>query len=89
MADIKKRGLESLLAGALLWIRYSEEQRQNARTIGFKATEKEYETYNRYSKYFGTDELIRKWRADLDKIEQRKGKDMEGVETEFRKLLTK
>ena len=89
MADIKKRGLKSLLAGALLWIRYSEEQRQNTRTIGFKATEKQDETYNRYSKYFGTDELIRKWRADLDKIEQRKGKDMEGVETEFRKLLTK
>ena len=59
------------------------------KTIGFKVAEKRYETYNRYSKYLGTDELIRKCRADLDKIEQEKGKDTEGMETEIRKLLTK
>ena len=55
------------------------------KTIGFKVTEKQYETYREYSKYSGTDELIRKWWVDLDGIEQEKGKDMEGVETEIRK----
>ena len=40
------------------------------KTIGFKVTEKQYETYKRYSKYFGSDDLIKKWRTDLDKIEE-------------------
>ena len=57
--------------------------------MGFKVTEKQYETYKRYSKYFGSDDLIKKWRSDLDRIEQEKGKDMENVETEIRKRLTK
>ena len=90
MSDIKKRGLDSLISqnthsGA-------EENRQEERftkTVGFKVTEKQYETYKRYSKYFGSDNLIKKWRSDLDRIEQEKGKDMESVETEIRKRLTK
>ena len=89
MSDIKKRGLDSLISqnthsGA-------EENRQEERftkTVGFKVTEKQYETYKRYSKYFGSDNLIKKWRSDLDRIEQEKGKDMESVETEIRKRLT-
>ena len=90
MADIKKRGLESLLSQGF----YSgsgtvRNEDRHTKTIGFKVTEKQYETYKRYSKYFGTDELIRKWRTDLDKIEQEKGKDMENVETEIMKRLTK
>ncbi len=28
IADVKKRGLENLLAGALPWLRYSEQLRQ-------------------------------------------------------------
>ena len=90
MADIKKRGLESPLSqdpypgsGTV------RAEGRYIKTIGFKVTEKQYETYKGYSKYSGTDELIRKWRAGLDGIEQEKGKDMEGVETEIRKLLTK
>ena len=59
------------------------------KTVGFKVTEKQYETYRRYSKYFGTDDLIKKWRTDLDRIEQEKGEDMESVETEIRKRLNK
>lgn len=90
MADIKKRGLDSLISQNS----YSnaEENRQEERftkTVGFKVTEKQYETYKRYSKYFGSDDLIKKWRSDLDRIEQEKGKDMESVETEIRKRLTK
>ena len=88
MADIKKRGLESLLSQGS----YSGSVRNESRytkTIGFKVTEKQYETYRRSSKYFGIDDLIKKWRSDLDKIEQEKGKDMENVETEIRKRLNK
>ena len=59
------------------------------KTIGFKVTEKQYETYRRYSKYFGIDDLIKKWRTDIDKIEQEKGRDMENVETEIRRRLNR
>ncbi len=89
MADIKKRGLESLLSQNSRSGDENEESKRYTKTVGFKVTEKQYETYRRYSKYFGTDELIKKWRTDLDKIEQEKGRDMENVETEIRKRLTK
>ena len=59
------------------------------KTVGFKVTEKQYETYKRYSKYFGFDGLIKKWRSDLDKIEREKGKDMESLKTEISKRLNK
>ena len=90
MTDIKKRGLDSLIpqnshSGA----ETSETAERFTKTVGFKVTEKQYETYRRYSKYFGSDDLIKKWRADLDRIEREKGKDLESVETEIRKRLTK
>ena len=90
MADIKKRGLDSLISqnshpeGDI-----NRQEVRFTKTVGFKVTEKQYETYKRYSKYFGSDDLIKKWRSDLDRIEQEKGKDMESVETEIRKRLTK
>ena len=31
IADVKKRGLENLLAGALPWLRYSEERIHNTK----------------------------------------------------------
>ncbi len=89
--DNKKRGLDSLISQNS----FKESENENTgnekykKTIGFKVTERQYETYKRYSKYFGSDELIKKWRSDLDKIEQEKGKDMESIETEIRKRLTK
>ena len=90
MTDIKKRGLEGLLSqGSYSDSGKVRNEGRYTKTIGFKVTEKQYETYRRYSKYFGTYELIRKWRADIDKIEQEKGKDMESVETEIRKRLNK
>ena len=90
MADIKKRGLESLLSqGSHSGLGTVRKEGRYTKTIGFKVTEKQYETYRRYSKYFGIDDLIKKWRSDLDKIEQEKGKDMESVETEIRKRLNK
>ncbi len=90
MADIKKRGLDSLISGnSHSGPQRSESSEKYTKTVGFKVTEKQYETYRRYSKYFGIDDLIKKWRSDLDKIEQEKGKDMEGVETEIRKRLSK
>ena len=90
MADIKKRGLDSLISGnSHSGPQRSESSEKYTKTVGFKVTEKQYETYRRYSKYFGTDDLIKKWRTDLDRIEQEKGKDMESVETEIRKRLTK
>lgn len=86
MAKITKRGLDSLISqvsrsGSNLT------QERYTKTIGFKVTQRQYETYRRYSKYFGIDELIKKWRADLERIEQEKGKNMEGVEIEIRKRL--
>jgi hypothetical protein len=90
MADIKKRGLDSLISHNT----HSGEEMNEAvvrytKTIGFKVTEKQYETYRRFAKYFGNEELIKKWRNDLDRISEEKGKDMESVETEIRKRLTK
>ncbi len=90
MADIKKRGLDSLISeNSHSGPQTSEPSERYTKTVGFKVTEKQYETYRRFSKYFGTDELIKKWRTDLDKIEQEKGRDMENVETEIRKRLNK
>ena len=90
MAEIKKRGLDSLISqGSRPDSGLARALERYTKTIGFKVTEKQYETYRRYSKYFGIDELIKKWRNDLEKIEQEKGKDMESVETEIRKRLNK
>ena len=90
MVDMKKRGLDSLISQNTH--PNSEPNRQKERftkTVGFKVTERQYEIYKRYSKYFGSDDLINKWRSDLDRIEEEKGKDMESIETEIRKRLTK
>ena len=84
MADIKKRGLDSLISQGTV-----QNQERYTKTVGFNVAERQYDTYRRYSKYFGSDDLIKKWRCDLDKIEQEKGKDMESLETEIRKRLTK
>ena len=90
MADIKKRGLDSLISqNSHAEVATNRQEERFTKTVGFKVTEKQYETYKRYSKYFGSDNLIKKWRSDLDMIEQEKGKDMESVETEIRKRLTK
>ena len=90
MVDIKKRGLESLLSqNSISDVEINKQEERFTKTVGFKVTEKQHETYRRYSKYFGIDDLIKKWHSDLDKIEQEKGKDMESVETEIRRRLTK
>ena len=90
MADIKKRGLDSLISqSSHSALKTSVPTGRFTKTIGFKVTEKQYETYRRFSKYFGNEELIEKWRNDLNRISEEKGKDMESVETEIRKRLTK
>ncbi|AKA48121.1 hypothetical protein IX51_02300 [uncultured archaeon] len=90
MADMKKRGLDSLISqNSHSDSEANSPEERFTKTVGFKVTEKQYETYKRYSKYFGSNDLIKKWRSDLDRIEQEKGKDMESVETEIRKRLTK
>ena len=90
MTDIKKRGLDSLISQkSRSGNEINEGPERYTKTVGFKVTERQYETYKRYSKYFGSDDLIKKWRSDLDRIEREKGKDMESVETEIRKRLTK
>ena len=80
MTEVKKRGLDSLISQNL----HSEaetnrQEKRFTKTVGFKVTEKQYETYRKYSKHFGSDELIKKWRSDLDRIEHEKGKDMESM----------
>jgi len=90
IADIKKIGLDSLILQKPENVpeRNAEQtDHRYTKTIGFKVTEKQYETYRRYAKYFGIDDLIKKWRTDLDRIEQEKGRDMENVETVIRKRL--
>ena len=90
MADIKKRGLDSLISrNSRSGDEINKGPERYTKTVGFKVTERQYETYKRYSKYFGSDDLIKKWRSDIDRIEQEKGKDMESVETEIRKRLTR
>jgi hypothetical protein len=90
MADIKKRGLDSLISqSSYAGAETSESAERFTKTVGFKVTERQYETYRRYSKYFGSGDLIKKWRSDLDRIGQEKGEDMEKVETEIRKRLNK
>ena len=90
MVDIKKRGMASLLSqNSISDVEINKQEERFTKTVGFKVTEKQHETYRRYSKYFGIDDLIKKWRSDLDKIEQEKGMDMESVETEIRRRLTK
>ena len=89
MTDIKKRGVDSLVSQNLNESNNpNHEDEKYTKTMGFKVTEKQYMTYKRYSKYFGSDDLIKKWRSDLGRLEQEKGKDMESVETEIRKRLT-
>ena len=89
MSDIKKRGLDSLISqNTNSEVGINRQEERFTKTVGFKVTEKQYETYKRYSKYFGSDDLIKKWRSDLDRIEHEKGKDLESVETEIRKRLT-
>jgi hypothetical protein len=78
MTDIKKRDLENLLSqGSYSASGTEKNEGRCTKTIGFKVTVKQYETYRMYSKYFGIDDLIKKWRTDLDKIEEEKGRDME------------
>lgn len=90
MADIKKRGLDSLISqNSHSDSEPNRPEERFTKTVGFKVTEKQYETYKRYSKYYGSDDLIKKWRSDLEKIAQEKGKDMESVETEIRKRLNR
>ncbi len=90
MADIKKRGLDSLISqNSHSEAETNRQEERFTKTVGFKVTEKQYETYKRYSKYFGSDDLIKKWRSDINRIEQEKGKEMESVETDIRKRLTK
>ena len=90
MTDIKKRGLDSLISqNSRSGDEINEGPERYTKTVGFKVTERQYETYRRYSKYFGSDDLIKKWRSDLDRIGQEKGEDMEKVETEIRKRLNK
>jgi len=90
MNDIKKRGLDSLISQNSEKESNNEDKEEKyTRTVGFKVTDRQYETYRRYSKYFGTEELIKRWREDLDRIEKEKGKDLENIELEIKKRLTK
>ncbi len=86
MTDIKKRGLDSLISqNSNESDSLNQKDEKYTRTVGFKVTERQYETYRRFSKYFGANELISKWRNDLDMIEKEKGKDLQNIELEIKK----
>ncbi|EQD75140.1 hypothetical protein B1B_02288, partial [mine drainage metagenome] len=68
MIGKKERGLDDLIPQKSHATFSEETTGQEAgykRTIGFKVTEKQYATYKLYSKYYGPEELIEKWRNDL------------------------
>ncbi|BCS91175.1 MAG: hypothetical protein ARM1_0632 [Candidatus Micrarchaeota archaeon] len=82
----KKRGLDSLISENLV---DNDDKKKYTKTIGFKVSERQYETYKRYSKYFGNNNLLNKWRTDIDNIKKEKGKDLESIENEIIKRLNK
>lgn len=90
MIDIKKRGLDSLISqNSNESDSLNQKDEKYTKTVGFKVTERQYETYRRYSKYFGSDDLIKKWRSDLDRIEKEKGEDLKKIELEIKKHSVK
>ncbi|BAB60648.1 MAG: hypothetical protein AMDU2_EPLC00016G0002 [Thermoplasmatales archaeon E-plasma] len=92
MSEKKRRGLDDLISqkpANVLERNAEQTEHRYTKTVGFKVTNRQYDTYRLYSKYYGPDELIEKWRSDLEKIAQEKGQELENVETEIRKRLNK
>ncbi|WMT43717.1 MAG: hypothetical protein RE469_05810 [Cuniculiplasma divulgatum] len=92
MSEKKRRGLDDLISqepAKALERNAEQTDHRYTKTVGFKVTNRQYDTYRLYSKYYGPDELIEKWRSDLEKIAQEKGQELENVETEIRKRLNK
>ena len=92
MSEKKRRGMDDLISQkpANVLERNAEQiDHRYTKTIGFKVTDRQYDTCRLYSKYYGPDELIEKWRSDLEKIAQDKGQDLKNVEAEIRKRLNK
>ena len=92
MSEKKRRGLDDLISqepAKVLERNAEQKDHRYTKTVGFKVTNRQYDTYRLYSKYYGPDELIEKWRSDLEKIAQEKGQELENVETEIRKRLNK
>ena len=92
MSEKKRRGLDDLISQKptkVLEQNTEQTEHRYTKTIGFKVTDRQYDTYRLYSKYYGPDDLIKKWRNDLEKIAQEKGQELENVETEIRKRLNK
>ena len=92
MNEKKRRGLDDLISQKptrVLEQNTEQMKHRYTKTIGFKVTDKQYDVYRLYSKYYGPDELIEKWRNDLEKISQEKGHELENVESEIRKRLNK
>ncbi|MEM0156666.1 MAG: hypothetical protein QXJ62_02330 [Nitrososphaeria archaeon] len=92
MSEKKRRGLDDLISqepAKVLERNAEQTDHRYTKTVGFKVTNRQYDTYRLYSKYYGPDELIEKWRSDLEKIAQEKGRELENVETEIRKRLNK
>jgi vacuolar-type H+-ATPase subunit I/STV1 len=92
MSEKKRRGLDDLISqepAKVLERNAEQTDHRYTKTVGFKVTDRQYDTYRLYSKYYGPDELIEKWRSDLEKIAQEKGQELENVETEIRKRLNK
>jgi hypothetical protein len=87
MTDIKKRGLDSLISqNSNESDSLNQKDEKYTKTVGFKVTERQYETYRRFSKYFGSEDIIKKWRSDLDRIEKEKGEDLKKIELEIKNI---
>ena len=87
MTDIKKRGLDSLISqNSNESDSLNQKDEKYTKTVGFKVTERQYETYRRFSKYFGSEDIIKKWCSDLDRIEKEKGEDLKKIELEIKNI---
>ena len=92
MNEKKRRGLDDLISQKptkVLERNPEQMEHRYTKTIGFKVTDRQYGTYRLYSKYYGPDDLIEKWRNDLEKIAQEKGSELRDLEIEIRNRLTK
>ncbi len=90
MQEKKRRGLDDLIP-------LNENNERNndlynvkkryTRTIAIKVTAEEYETYRLVSKYYGPDEIIKKWRSDLDELIKERGEKLKSLDRDVNKTL--
>lgn len=91
MQEKRRRGLDDLIP---LNQRDAAEgvynvRKRYTRTIAIKVTQEEYEIYRLVSKYYGPDEITKKWRSDLDDLMEKVGTKLRDLDREVSNALKK